>query len=72
MFVTINVYLNIMFLHIACGFELLHNPFKVVTNGIFPNVCCYISLLSVSFPVVFGRAFSVDVVESRLHSHCPT
>ena len=28
MFVTSNVYLNIMFLHIACGFELLHNPFK--------------------------------------------
>ena len=29
MFVTSNVYLNIMFLHIACGFELLHNPFKL-------------------------------------------
>ena len=28
MFVTSNVYLNIMFLHIACGFELLHNPFN--------------------------------------------
>ena len=30
MFVTSNVYLNIMFLHIACGFELLHNPFKLL------------------------------------------
>ena len=29
MFVTSNVYLNIILLHIACGFELLHNPFKV-------------------------------------------
>ena len=36
MFVTSNVYLNIMFLHIACGFELLHNPFKVF------NICCSI------------------------------
>ena len=32
MFVTSNVYLNIMFLHIACGFELLHNPFKFWTR----------------------------------------
>ena len=29
MFVTSNVYLNIMFLHIACGFEILHKPFKL-------------------------------------------
>ena len=32
MFVTSNVYLNIMFLHIACGFELLHNPFNQTRN----------------------------------------
>ena len=36
MFVTSNVYLNIMFLHIACGFEILHNPFKqTLTQPIF-------------------------------------
>ena len=39
MFVTSNVYLNIMFLHIACGFELLHNPFKLLDReNDFPQV----------------------------------
>ena len=39
MFVTSNVYLNIMFLHIACGFELLHNPFKGETDNIVKLLC---------------------------------
>ena len=37
MFVTSNVYLNIMFLHIACGFELLHNPFKPCVSAVKLN-----------------------------------
>ena len=49
MFVTSNVYLNIMCLHyIACGFELLHNPFnlaKIPPNQVIAD---------------FGRGSSVE------------
>ena len=50
MFVTSNVYLNIMFLHIACGFEILHNPFKEIVEC--KSYCFSDVIVSMSYIVI--------------------